>query len=266
MIFNSGYSVYFDIAEPDSGCSTIIKSPADTDVVGCGTTIGAYKHATCSELSVKDTFMVQYCCGSGDCTAAGSGSKRSIFGLQDRSTPGLTGLKFTAPNGSIIQPVQVGDPPSKPSKRAADLHKRSVDLTKRDSCSKWTSDSGMSDYTRPSDNETIVASGVDGGQGGSSVQITHERSQSWTTSISAGLSFEVFSATMDFSMTQEVSTSEAYTFNVPAGESGNVGWTATLTCSTGTIECNDGSHHGEVCSPTSDDGEPAGTYRVIATS
>ncbi|KAL9092157.1 MAG: hypothetical protein Q9165_004590 [Trypethelium subeluteriae] len=172
-------------------------------------------------------------------------------------------MKFTSPNGSIIQPIQVGEMPSKPSKRVSDLHQRSNDLFKRDSCSKWTADSGMQEYTRPSDNVTIVASGVSGGTGGSSVQITHERSQSWTTSISAGLSFDVFSANMEFSMTQEVSTSKAYTFNVPAGQSGNVGWTATLTCSTGNIECKDGTYHGEVCTPTSDGDEPAGIYNDL---
>ncbi|KAL9081316.1 MAG: hypothetical protein Q9157_000171 [Trypethelium eluteriae] len=175
-------------------------------------------------------------------------------------------MKFTSPNGSVIQPVQVGEMPSQPSKRASDLHQSFNGLIKRDSCSKWTADSGMEQYTRPSDNTSIVATGVNGGTGGSSVQITHERSQSWTTSISAGLSFDVFSANMEFSMTQEVSTSKAYTFNVPAGQSGNVGWTATLTCSTGNIECKDGTYHGEVCTPTQDDDEPAGTYNVIATS
>jgi hypothetical protein len=137
--------VYLDVPQPGEGCATIIKSPAGTDVVGCGTTIGAYKQATCSVQELKTTFMVQFCCGSGDCEKAGGlkrGHPHQIRG--DSSFSG--GVILKDKNGKEMTPLEVGQP----------INTRSVMdklLDKRVSCSSWTADGmgGRDGYTRPGD-------------------------------------------------------------------------------------------------------------------
>lgn len=141
-----------DIAQPDPGCATIIKSPAGTDIVGCGTTIGAYSQATCSVQNLKTTFMVQFCCGSGDCDAAGA---KKIRGIDYKRTASSTGVLIKDKNGTIIAPVEV----RKPIDLSKLMAKRNIEekrtpkpdplpagLAKRVSCSSYTvnGDPGLS--------------------------------------------------------------------------------------------------------------------------
>lgn len=73
--------MWWDIGKPDPGCQIIVMSPVGQDVAGsnCGNIVLAAKDAGCLYAHLEDTFMVQYCCGSGDCSKAGvGGSKRDI--------------------------------------------------------------------------------------------------------------------------------------------------------------------------------------------
>jgi hypothetical protein len=73
--------VWWDIAEPDPTCQIIIMSPVKAQVSGanCGDIVVAATHAGCYPSLIKDTFMIQFCCGSGDCGLAGV-SKRDLDG------------------------------------------------------------------------------------------------------------------------------------------------------------------------------------------
>lgn len=215
--------MFFDIAEPNSDCATIIKSPADTTIQGCGTTIGTFKNAVCAELQIKDTFMVQFCCGQDDCTAAGVANAKRGETVRVESAvsfQGIFGSSLKHSNGSEIVPVQQGDMPQV--------------SRKRDSCV-YTADAGMEEYTRPADSTQIVTDvAVNGGTGGSSVDITKSRTQSWETSIEASVDiFEIVSTSVSFSFSKSITDSTTYSFNVPAGENGQVGFTANLRCTTG---------------------------------
>ena len=57
-------------------------SPVGQDVAGtnCGNIVLSTKHAGCLYAHLKETFMVQFCCGSGDCAGAGvGGTKRDVL-------------------------------------------------------------------------------------------------------------------------------------------------------------------------------------------
>lgn len=224
--YDSGYSVFFDIAQPDPTCATIIKSPADTSVQGCGTTIGAFQNAACASLSVKDTFMVQFCCGTGDCTAAGVANAKRDGTYQIRAaSAGLFGAVLKFANGSVIAPAQQGELSANSAQKKA---------FRRADCV-YTADSGMEEYTRPADDTQIVTnSAVNGGTQGNSVEISTARTQEWSTSISAGVDiFEIVSTSVSFEFSESITDTTTYTFNVPAGQTGQVGFTANLRCTTG---------------------------------
>ncbi|KAK4501093.1 hypothetical protein PRZ48_006899 [Zasmidium cellare] len=227
-----GTEAYLDIPDPGEGCYIIVKSPADTTMEGCGVPIGVYGHATCSALDLKSNFMVQFCCGSGDCTAAGATKRSAKFRTSDLTTAGgIISLKLGGPNGTDIEPVQTGLPPE--LRVESESGKRDSLITRDAACTagSWVPDSGMVEYTEPASNTEIVSQDV---TGGSSVQITTTRSESFSQTLMAGLSFaDIVMIGVSFTLEESESESKAYTFNVPDGESGDVGWTAYLMCSTG---------------------------------
>jgi hypothetical protein len=206
--------------------------------VACGKPIGAFHHATCAALAIKKTFMVQFCCGSGDCTAAGASPAGKIRGIDRRGASLGQGVYILDGNGTIIPPIQIGKPPELSQKREPSPSTPS--LTKR-GCTQnsWKADPGKDSYTRPADNTQLVSdNNAEGGTGGSTIQITHTREQSWSTTFGATMGIEdVLSLGLSFeqSFSESVSDSKSYTFNVPAGQSGFVGFTATMRCSTGKI-------------------------------
>ena len=234
-ISNSGFKPYLDVAQPDPGCSVIVKSPADTTVAGCGYEIGSFSHAVCAQLDFEKTFMVQFCCGIDDCRSAGA--KRSVkFGRDGIAGGGASGVYLKDINGNIITPAQEGAPPDAlPAKVKKDAQPAVDQLSKRSSCKKnsWVPDAGKEDYTRPADNTQIVLAGV---SGPGSVTITHERSQSWTSSMGANIGFaDILSlgVSTEESETEEVSDTSSRLFTVGDGQTGDVGFTAYLRCSTG---------------------------------
>ncbi|KAI1267908.1 hypothetical protein F5Y18DRAFT_415458 [Xylariaceae sp. FL1019] len=281
---NGGYSPFLSVPQPDPGCEIIIKSPAGLDVEGCGYSIGSYSHAACSHVEIDTTFMVQFCCGSGDCTAAtGSRSLQRSARFNDEYLVSRSGgggsLYLSYPNGTMIQPAQVGKAPENTyeatqntkaveSPTSLDIghhtkrdgnpdgwgncpnantpaEKRGLpmnNLTPRD-C-KFDKDSWVADgasYTRPSDVTTVVLGSVDGGTDGVDYVITHERSQSWTSSESVDLGFaDIISLGVSFSEEYncQVSDGQQTTFHVGTGQVGDVVFTPFLNCQRGTYTCD----------------------------
>lgn len=115
--------------------------------------------------------------------------------------------------------------------------KRSAALSERDTCNDYKGTWKQLDkYTRPADNSSVMLTDVAGGTGGVSAGVTATRSQTWTTSVGMDFGFaDVFSMGINFSEDEscQLSDSQTYTFNVPAGQSGNVYWTATMQCYSG---------------------------------
>ena len=264
--------MFADIAQPPSNCEFIVKSPSNTNVLGCGHTIGTFRNAICIKLEFAKTFMVQKCCGN-KCAAAGGG--KMIRGM-DWKRSGSGGLSLVYENGTVIEPIQVGEPPefrNELDTRDADaslddavfspdapmlegrnavaeaepeadaeadadfaFHEHISALVARQhdkSCKSWKPDAGKKVFTKPAKSTKIVATNVDGGNGGSHVQITKTRTQSWSITMTAGVNIGVVEASTSISFEQSISDSKAYTFNIPAGQSGSVGFTANLKCSTG---------------------------------
>jgi hypothetical protein len=201
--------------------------------------------ATCGDLDVKETFMVQFCCGAGDCAAAGlvnqplTGSLHSSakFGRNidllpgTQAASGARSLRF-AVNGTEIEPVYVG--PAQVTETIPNIKRA---LIPRDGVcdGNWIPVAGREDYTRPADGPSIVSETY---AGPIDVQITTTRTQEWSTTIEASLGFaDILSLGVSFSSTfsESESNSEASTYHVEEGEKGYVIWTSYLRCSEGKI-------------------------------
>lgn len=241
-----GYEVYFDVQPHDQGCATIVKSPAGTDIDGCGAVVGYFSNPVCAVLNLEKSFMIQSCCGK-DCKSAG-GSKMirgagPIGTVRSVNIDGRGGLMLKDANGAVIEPAEIGPPPelanaakTKRQQSQAASHR----LQKR-SCTK-NSWKGGDVYTKPADNVQIVAPTV----AGASIEVKKERTQSWSTSMELGIA-DIISLGVSTEFTESVSSSTAFTFPVLPGQIGKLGFTATLSCSTGKGQCEEGEVEGEVC-------------------
>lgn len=182
--------------------------------------------------------MVQFCCGEGDCTAAGADAKkRSAKWPRLASTSSTTGgLYLKYPNGTIIQPIQVGQPQTIQARSNAG-EVDSKHLNARDGCDKnsWVADPDRSDYSRAADgSQVIYANAV----GPAHLTITTERSQSYTSTLGASVGFSDIldlGVSIMQSFTREISDSRAITFDLEKGQQGNVVFTPFLRCSTGKL-------------------------------
>ncbi len=227
----SGYEVWADIAPPDPGCKIIVRSPARVEDQDCGTVIGIFANAGCVKLVLRESFMMQFCCGDGDCEAAKVGAKR-IRGMSLRGTPTLSGIGLLrGADGSYITPDGMGNPPEKRSpieKRNPTDRRRA--LSPRDAC-EYTPDGEV--FTANGELQ-IVATNVDGGSEGTDIEITAERSSSRTVSSEVGISWEVLTASIGVEFEESTSSSTSRLFHIPAGQMGNVGFTPILKCTKGT--------------------------------
>ncbi|KAI4169305.1 MAG: hypothetical protein LQ343_005803 [Gyalolechia ehrenbergii] len=281
-----GTKVFLDIFDPGQGCAVIVKSPASTDEEACGFTVGSFRNPVCAAIALKDTFMIQHCCGSGDCEAAGAGAKM-VRGMDYKRGLSTRSIEIKDKDGNIIEPSQVGEPPQKKALAPSDPPTifRRDDLHHKD-CKEYVPDGEV--YTRPADAPQIVATGVDGGTTGSEVTISHSREVSQSISFTAGVNIEIISAETTMTFEESITDTKEKKWTIPAGQSGKVGFTPNLKCSkgslfhisnpilfsleandvssTGAMKCKDGTSTGEACTGYKEADEIAGTYAVIATS
>lgn len=195
----------------------------------------------------------------------GASDARSI------SLDGRGGLLLKGANGTTIEPADVGPPPELQTSKREPLQKRSCEKNS------WV---GSDPLSRPAKETKIVKDGV---CGGGSISVTEERSQSYSTSMSIGLS-DIISLGVSTEFTEEASSSETVQVSVQEGQCGKLGFTATMECSTGKGTCNGEEVEGEVCckscslvqmenesiliflGPSKVGGDVAGTYRIIVES
>lgn len=268
------WDVWFDIpAATDLGslCYYIIKSPAQIGIDTCGVPLWTGQDAVCAEQGLKETFMVQFCCGYGDCKAAGvpglpdteekrdpltQSDAKTVFslrgstgdvGIQARASGG--GLMLVDADGNVIPPAYVGPPTSSEEKKRDETSftkRRSTSngntggalFSKRSRCAddSWVDDGD--EFITTAAGSQQVSDIVDGGDGGSKITITRERTSSWSTTMEASLGFEdILSLGVSFSSTFEesITDSEAYEFTVPAGDHGYVNFTPYVLCKKGML-------------------------------
>lgn len=172
--------------------------------------------------------MVQLCCGSGDCSAAGvsvpGGLKRDlVYRIPSAKAGGLSAAMLMFQNGTIIPPAKAGPLPL------------DTGLLKRADCS-YTADGEP--YTRPADNTQVVS--VKSATGPADLDVSKSCTQGWSTSISAGVDiFEIVSASAGFEFSKSVTDSSTFSFSVPSGQTGRVGFTANLRCTKGQRDLTD---------------------------
>lgn len=66
----NGYDVWWDSGPPQDTCQLVVRTPASTDLPACGYYLTSWSQEGCYYTSVMETFMLQFCCGTGDCDAA----------------------------------------------------------------------------------------------------------------------------------------------------------------------------------------------------
>ena len=168
--------------------------------------------------------MAQFCCGSGDCSAAGVSAKM-IRGLNYARGGTLSGAGFRDANGTEIKPKEVGYPPE--WKKSWKNERRAIG--RRDDCN-YIPDGEV--YTTNGATQ-VVLTGVDGGTGGAEVKITQERSVSRSSTFEAGIGFEVFSASVSVTFEETLTDGQEKTFTIPPGQVGKLGFTPILKCTKG---------------------------------
>ncbi|KAH6626515.1 hypothetical protein B0J18DRAFT_425017 [Chaetomium sp. MPI-SDFR-AT-0129] len=294
VLFNQGFSgtpgggwqTYIDIPKLDYQCRIIIKSPANTDIAGCGYMIASFSQPTCAVLNLEKTFMVQFCCGSGDCNAAGASRllKRSAkFGESsldiEAAASGMYSLVLQYPNGTDIEPIRIGSPPvlsrdegMLETEKTEDITERAVSLPSSSIDDKLTVDNNNNNNHntittlttrsrcetnswKPNAGQDEYTRPADNTQivhpavsGPGEFAITQSRTQTFTTSMSIGFA-DILSLGVSFEMSESVQDTHATTFPVEAGQSGEIGFTSFFVCTAGTGRCDGGQVKGEICTP-----------------
>jgi hypothetical protein len=190
-------------------------------------------------------------------------------------------------NDSIIAPAEVGNRPSKEvAKRVAE--KAAVNLvngTKENrkyvvkfvNTTKETREAAMvakrldlglntrdckytetSTTTEPGDTRVIQGPAT----GEATVTISSLQTVEWSETVSAGISFEIFTAGATFETSESHTSTLQYAFPVPAGQTGFIVWTPFRQCTKGTLTgCS--SSEGKACFPIKDgNGDLVGNYAL----
>lgn len=133
----------------------IVKSPASTDIEGCGFTVGSFRNAVCAALVLQDSFMIQHCCGTDNCADAGVGAgPKMIRGMDYKRGLSARGVEIKGKDGKIIEPSQVGEPIKK---KKALARSDTPAVFRRDddkSCKNYVPDGDV--YTRPDNAPQIL--------------------------------------------------------------------------------------------------------------
>ncbi|PLB41873.1 uncharacterized protein BDW47DRAFT_122318 [Aspergillus candidus] len=271
---HGAYAPFINVEEPNEGCTMMIKSPANTDIEGCGKLVGSFKQGTCTRLPIHSSVMIQYCCGY-RCDDAGVELTRSAKfrrALESRGGGGgAVYLKYA--NGTLIPPSKEGaievpgpDTDKRSVFKSVDLLPRGDEDKDKGKCKDWKSDPDLKrdPYTKPSDKTDIVYASV---AAGTTITITKTRSQSWTNGADMSISFADvigFGTSISESFTEEKSDSTSIAWTAPKDQGGDVAFTATLKCTRGTGKCDGKDFEGEICEPwVDDDDQLVGEYSVV---
>jgi hypothetical protein len=147
-------------------------------------------------------------------------------------------------NGTIIKPAEVAPPSTLVD--AGNMERQASETTgqnlQKRSCIKDSWEGGEI-LTKPADNVQIVMDLV---SGPGSITVTKDRTQSWSTSMSIEIA-DIHNLGVSTDFNESVSSGSPVSITIPQGHSGALGFTATLSCSTGMGHCDSGEMEGEVC-------------------
>jgi hypothetical protein len=213
-----GYDVWWNSNEMDEGCRVIVRTPATVDVQNCGYYLTGWHDKGCYKTHLRNSFVLQFCCGSGDCDAAEPSTTMAqarVVALQGGTSSTSLGA-FAALNGTGKRDIGEGitmewapREPSSPSQLAKRKLKQLSDLaeneiarertaamspkspTKRSlakrSCSSYTEDEQFTErgeQRRVSQNQQCA--------GDDTCTVVIQTSVTEGSSISAGASAELF--------------------------------------------------------------------------
>lgn len=235
----------------------------------CGTTLLTVAGATCQRVALASTFMLQFCCGIGDCEEAAT--KRSdIFSRS--ASGGAIYLKNTS-SSEMITPLDQG-----PARVG------SARLTKRD-CGDFVVTGGP--YSSIGQPQRVSPDQGCGPTGACSVELDRTATQSRTLSVSlsvgmlirlrpmiaiahvsAGDPWGVISASVGVEFTESSSKSWTTSWDLGEGSSGYVVYTPYTICYKGHFagDCAEDGQEVEACYPeTLDDGTLNGKLSVAVT-
>ncbi|KAL6156612.1 hypothetical protein ACJQWK_07081 [Exserohilum turcicum] len=230
---------WFDFPQPDAGCRYILRSPAGvTTYENCGIPKLTVTSAVCQLATLESTFMLQFCCGQGDCNAATGigkrqdGSSVTPFVLNDKDGKPIAGIMGKSGDEMSIMSLNVTTPQQARSVAAMpevrSLHEVHS-LAKRD-CN-FVKTEGP--YTKLADKSEYVAGPFSCPQGGTCEQ-TVEKSYSISRSISASVSvsdpFGIISASLSVDFEKSYSYSISKSFSFPESSTGYVSSTPVLEC------------------------------------
>lgn len=240
-----------DVPDLDPGCYWILRSPASTDILGCGYVAGTWNNGGCDKVKLDKTFMVQYCCGD-NCEEAGIGwpapsptetpgapepTPRAVGGgaslrnsLNARSAGGV--LQMHKSDGTPLDPIEQGLPPEK--RGVVPKSAEHFFMARQDEDQACTNDSWVPSekgYTKPSPQTYLVATG---GNSGDEIQIQKSRTVGFETTMDVSLGLkDILGLGFSFTASEEVSETRVRTFTIPEGQQGDVGFTPYLKCDYG---------------------------------
>lgn len=267
-----GYAPFLNIGQPEPGCQIVVRTSTSTDVPGCGVPVAAFHHAFCFQLPIQGLFMVQYCCGVGDCMqgpippedrethlnpkrsnkpkkeSSKKCAPRKLFEKQPDKRPKGEREKRDA-HPRIMIPK--GDPD--PARRWLYYENGRVTIPYRRpqlnittfprkvawpayGCPDWGSWRILRKYTKPSTVTTPVSMRLHGGPGGGGISIGVSRSDSWTFNFGASYSVPYNwtpSVNVGGSWSCSISDNEGTSLTIPPHASGHMGFTAIHLCEIG---------------------------------
>lgn len=214
--------------------------------------------------------MIQFCCGTGDCTAAGA-EKR------DDGTLNLSSKVLRDADGNVLVPHSVGHRGTDmmdvfmedhglqnttivPSRTASGALVYRIgypeevqepedavnDHVQKRDCDHYDPDGAP--YTKTGTESYTVSGFICDST--TEVSLTNEHSVSQSTTFGSSVSdpFGIVSASISFTIEKEASQSQTYKFQPMEDQCGHVAWTPFYTCTGGTITgCDAGDQKGEVC-------------------
>lgn len=279
------YNVYANFGDPCNGLpgNIAVRSPASINAIGCGDLIVDTTSAECSgKVELQDTFMVQFCCGSGDCTAEDVpyGRRSPLIGghTDRRASAGASGVLLSFSNGTAIPPKEVGTPPSAdgndhpPPSGKIDVSPDASSGTSRVLERRKCTDYKKGSFAQSGEPYIVTKNTVAVTASVGPLEESQVLTNSWTNTEEASTSFsasvtalEIISVSTTFEFSISHAETVTYAVTVPAGESGRIGFTPYFQCVKGTLTECDGtiSDESESCAPYLINGVAQGDYTFI---
>jgi len=279
-VLDSGkIQIFIDVPPVDQGCAVLVRTPVLGGTENCGGNVIVAQGATCAPIVIDNTFMVSFCCGTGDCSDAGAPTKRDFSGslaarqgsgvlllhdkdgnvIEPHAAQSLQG-RSASPESDAARPAPISPLKSRNPKAAA-----SKKLSKRD-CSDFTVTNGP--YTEGGTNypisEPVTCSPTSTCSATLGETVTEETSFSVEVSVSDPLG--IVSASAGFEFSQSVSQTFEGQFEFGEGETGYVVFIPYITCVEGyfTGDCDDDGVQTTVCGArAAGEGAIAGEQRAV---